>query len=134
MAASKISALPAVRKRLTALQQLMGQEGGVVMEGRDVCTVVFPDADFKFFLTASDVERATRRRNELREKGQEVDFETVLSDIRTRDHNDSTRKVAPLRRDEQAREIDSTGMSLEQVVDEILELIETSGPGKKQSR
>ena len=124
MKASAISALPAVRERLTALQREMGREGGVVLEGRDIGSVVFPDADFKFFLTASAEERAKRRFKELVEKGEPVEFDTVLAEIRSRDRNDSTREAAPLRRVEGAMEIDSTDKGADEVVEEIVRCIE----------
>jgi len=127
MKASAISALAPVRERLVALQRLMGEEGGVVMEGRDIGTVVFPDADYKFFLTASAEERARRRYEELLERGEEAEYQTVLDEIKERDHNDSTRVVAPLRRDPSAREIDSTQKCLDEVVGEIAGLIEDAG-------
>lgn len=118
--ASRISALAPVRERLTALQRAMGKEGSVVMEGRDIGTVVFPDADYKFFVTASVEERARRRHQELKEKGEDEDPGKVLADIKRRDHDDSTRAVAPLQRAEGAFEIDTTEQNVEQVVEEIL--------------
>ncbi|HUT52143.1 MAG TPA: (d)CMP kinase [bacterium] len=117
--ASAISALPPVRERLTALQREMGRQGGVVMEGRDIGTVVFPDADYKFFVTASAEERARRRHEELKQKGEHIDFATVLADIKKRDHDDSTRAVAPLKSAPGAIEIETTTQSVERVVDEI---------------
>ncbi len=123
MKASAISAAPAVREKLLALQRSMGENGGVVMEGRDITTVVFPDADYKFFLTASKEERARRRCEELVQRGQETDFNTVLQEINIRDENDSTRAAAPLRRADDALEIDTTDKSVEEVVSKLKEVI-----------
>ncbi len=117
--ASAISAVPRVRERLTALQREMGKNGGVVMEGRDIGTVVFPDADYKFFVTASPEERARRRCEELKLKGEKAELAAVLAEIRKRDHDDSTRAVAPLRRAPGAIEIETTTSNVEQVVAEI---------------
>lgn len=125
--ASAVSARPEVRDRLRALQREMGRAGGVVMEGRDIGTVIFPDADYKFFLVADDRERARRRHEELRAKGEPVEFSVVLSDLQKRDHQDSTREVAPLRRAPDATLIDSTGKSVSEVVEEILQAV--GGPG-----
>lgn len=91
--ASDCSALGVVRAKLTEQQQKMGEKKSVIMDGRDIGTVVFPDAEYKFYITASAEERAGRRYRELIEKGQEVTFEKVLADIRQRDHNDSTREI-----------------------------------------
>lgn len=117
--ASVVSALGAVRAALLDLQRAIGREGGVVAEGRDVGTVVFPGAEVKFFLTASPAERARRRVAELRERGHEADFETVLAEIETRDQRDSNREVAPLRQAEDAVLVDSTGRSVAEVVGEM---------------
>ncbi|MBQ1475856.1 MAG: (d)CMP kinase [Firmicutes bacterium] len=96
--ASPSSGVPAVRYKLTALQQAMGKRKSIVMDGRDIGTVVFPDADFKFFLTASADERARRRTEEMRAKGQEADFETIRADIIQRDYQDSHREFRPLKK------------------------------------
>lgn len=117
--ASDCSALGVVRAKLTEQQQKMGEKKSVIMDGRDIGTVVFPDAEYKFYITASAEERAGRRYRELIEKGQEVTFEKVLADIRQRDHNDSTREINPLRRAEDAIELDTTEMSIEEVIDFI---------------
>lgn len=121
--ASLCSALPAVREKLAALQRGMGQKKSVVMDGRDIGTNILTDAEYKFFLTASAHERAMRRYREMREKGQDVTPEQVERDILERDHNDSTREMNPLRKAEDALEIDSTAMSVDQVVNKILERI-----------
>ena len=122
--ASPSSGVPEVRYKLTALQQAMGEKKSIVMDGRDIGTVVFPDADFKFFLTASADERARRRCEEMRAKGEEADFETIRADIVKRDHQDSTRDFRPLRKAEDAAEIDSTDMSIEGVVETMMAFIE----------
>ncbi len=119
MAASACSALPFVREKLVALQQQLGARKSVVMDGRDICAVVFPGARFKYFITASDEERARRRYLELLEKGEQTTFEEVLAAIRARDHNDMTRAASPLVRAADAEEIDTTGMSIDQVTDYI---------------
>lgn len=122
--ASPSSGVPAVRYKLTALQQAMGKRKSIVMDGRDIGTVVFPDADFKFFLTASADERARRRTEEMRAKGQEADFETIRADIIQRDYQDSHRAFRPLQKAEDAVEIDSTDMSIDSVVETMMAFIE----------
>lgn len=116
MAASRISAHPEVRLALLGLQRRLGEKGGVVLEGRDIGTVVFPRAHVKFFLTASVESRARRRVIELEEKGMYLDFEEVKKQVVERDRGDTERKVAPLRRADDAIEIDTTGMTVEEVV------------------
>jgi cytidylate kinase len=98
----------------------MGKQGGVVMEGRDIGSVVFPDADYKFYLCASAEERARRRQKEHEQRGEKTDFETLLAEIKQRDLNDSTREVAPLLLAPDALKIDSTDKDVEAVVEEIL--------------
>lgn len=119
MMASKVSALPDVREKLVQLQRKMGQTKNVIMDGRDIGNNVLTDAEFKFFMTASAEERAGRRYKELIEKGQDVTYEMVLEDMRQRDHNDMTRKLNPLRKADDAIELDTTGMSIEEVTDFI---------------
>lgn len=119
MMASKVSALPAVREKLVQLQRKMGQTKSIIMDGRDIGNNVLTDAEFKFFMTASAEERADRRYKELIEKGQDVTYETVLEDMLQRDHNDMTRKLNPLRKADDAIELDTTGMSIEEVTDYI---------------
>jgi cytidylate kinase len=116
MAASKISAHGEVRQALLGLQRDMGKPGGVVLEGRDIGTVVFPNAHIKFYLTATVDSRARRRMVELEEKGTFLDFEEVKKQVIERDRGDTERKVAPLRKAEDAIEIDTTNMTVEQVV------------------
>jgi cytidylate kinase len=122
--ASPSSGVPAIRYKLTALQQAMGKRKSIVMDGRDIGTIVFPDADFKFYLTASAEERARRRTEEMRAKGEEADFETIKADIIRRDYQDSNRDFRPLRKADDAVEIDSTDMSIESVVDTMMAFIE----------
>jgi len=124
MAASACSALGMVRRKLVQLQQGMGRKKSVIMDGRDICEVVLPDAEYKYYLTASAEERARRRTAELVEKGENVTFEQVLSDIEKRDYNDMNRAITPLRRAEDAVEIDSTHMSIEEVVEFICRPVE----------
>jgi len=121
--ASKCSALPMVREKLVDIQRGMGTRKSVIMDGRDIGTNVLKDAEYKFFLTASAEERAERRHKELLEKGEEISFEEVLKDIRQRDHNDMTRALNPLRKADDALEIDSTGLNIEQVTEAILKEI-----------
>lgn len=121
--ASDASALPDVREKLVALQRKMGQAKSVVMDGRDIGTNVLTDAEYKFFMTASTEERAKRRWLELSEKGETVDLAQVEADIIQRDHNDSTRKLNPLCKAEDAIELDTTGLSIDQVVQKIMEVV-----------
>lgn len=123
MLASECSAIAEVRKKLVALQQAMGESKSVVMDGRDIGTVVFPKAKYKFFLTASSEERAKRRFAELTAKGEKTTFEQVLEEMNRRDHNDTTRKVTPLRRADDALEVDTTKMSIEEVTEFIISKI-----------
>ena len=123
-AVSLVSAVPAVREVLVAVQRRMAKEGGVVMDGRDIGTVVLPDADVKVFLTASLEERARRRHRELAASGAPATLDAVMASIRERDERDSSRSLSPLRRAEDAVLIDTTGKPVEQVVAEILALCE----------
>ncbi len=123
MAASKVSRHLAIRQRLWELQRRLGEPGGVVAEGRDVGTVVFPRADFKFFVTASPEERAGRRYRELKAKGFAVDFDSILQEVSARDAQDSSRELAPLKSADDAILVDTTELSLEQVVERILQVI-----------
>lgn len=123
MGASKVSAIPEVREFLFDLQQKMAREHDVIMDGRDIGTVVLPDADLKIFLTASADERASRRYLELKEKADCPTFEEIKADIIKRDYNDSHRAVAPLRQADDAVLIDTTDMGFHEVCEEILDLI-----------
>lgn len=111
---SPVAALPFVRAAMTAQQQAMGKEGGIVMDGRDIGTAVFPDAEMKIFVTASDEIRAQRRFDELKAKGQEANFDEVLANLRERDRIDSTRSVAPLRKADDALVLDNSHMTIEE--------------------
>ncbi len=117
MAASAVSALPAVRAYLLELQRSLARENNVVMDGRDIGTVVLPDADVKIFLTASAEERARRRYEELVAKGVSADYEAVLGDLKKRDYDDSHRAVAPLKPAEDAITVDTTGNTLQKSVE-----------------
>ncbi len=123
-AISDVSANPAVREVGVRIQRQLGKQGGVVVEGRDIGTVVFPDADFKFFLTADRRERARRRLKELRQKKVATTLAEVEADIRRRDERDSSRTLAPLRKAEGAVVIDTTHLTVEQQVDAILAVIQ----------
>jgi cytidylate kinase len=121
--ASMVSKHPEVRDALLALQRSLGAEGGVVLEGRDIGTVVFPDAEVKIFLTASDEERARRRRLELEAKGERPDPALVLSEIRERDQRDSMRAIAPLRQAEDAVRLDTSALAQDEVVERLVALV-----------
>ena len=114
--ASDVSAIPEVREFLLGMQRSFSEKYNVIMDGRDIGTVVLPNADIKIFLTASDEDRARRRHAELLSRGEEVSFEKVLSDMRFRDAQDSNRAVAPLRPAEDAVVVDTTGNSLEESI------------------
>jgi len=130
MLASTVSALPEVRQRLLAVQREAAFAGGVVAEGRDMGTVVFPGAEVKFFLTAGAEERARRRWLELRERGHEVGLDEVLRDVVLRDRQDSEREIAPLRPSEDGVLVDSTGKSIEDVVEEMFKAVKTRKTAK----
>jgi len=127
-AASRISAWPEVRARLLEEQRRIGraweqQYGGVVLDGRDIGTVVFPEAEVKVFLVADPEERARRRQRELAERGQEVPLEQVLAEILQRDAQDRQRAVAPLRKADDAVELDTTSLSIDEQVQRVYELV-----------
>lgn len=127
---SPVAAIPEVREKLVALQQAMGVQKGVVMDGRDIGTVVFPEAELKLYLTASADTRAHRRYKELIDKGDKVDFDAVLKNVQERDYIDSHRATSPLKKAEGAIEIDNSDMGLEEQFERILShanaLIESS--------
>ncbi len=123
--ASRVSAYPGVRRALLGIQRDLGRDGGVVLEGRDIGTVVFPDAEVKLFLTASAEERARRRVGDLQNRGMAADYDELLAQIRARDEADSTRAIAPLRPAEDAVMLDSTSLDLESVVQHVLELVQS---------
>lgn len=120
---SPLSAIPRVRVAMVAQQRRMGEKGGVILDGRDIGTVVFPNADLKIFLTATVDERAQRRYKELVEKGTAVDLEQVKADMVQRDYQDSHRPVSPLKQADDAILLDSTGMHIEEVRDAIIKMI-----------
>lgn len=121
---SKVSACAAVRKEMVRLQREMGIHGGVVLEGRDIGTVVFPGAEVKFFLIATACERGRRRFEELKAKGLPVDLEQTIAEVETRDAADSAREHAPLIQAPDAVAIDTTSMSIEDVLAEMLRIVE----------
>lgn len=121
--ASRTSAIPAVRAFLLDYQRKLARENNVVMDGRDIGTVVLPNADVKIFLTAAPEARARRRLLELEQRGQEADFETVLRDIRDRDYSDEHRPIAPLKRGLDAALLDTTNLDLEQSLEALLSLV-----------
>ncbi|MBQ1454130.1 MAG: (d)CMP kinase [Ruminococcus sp.] len=124
MMASKISAIPAVRAYLLDLQRDMAKTHNVIMDGRDIGTVVLPDAQVMIFLTASPEARAGRRYKELVEKGMDVKYEDILQDVITRDYNDSHRETAPLKPAEGCVMVDTTELDLEQSIEKIISVIE----------
>lgn len=120
MMASAVSRSPAVRTRLLTLQRELGRHGNVVMDGRDIGTVVFPGADLKFYLDASAEERGKRRYLELKAKGMNVDLRQITAEIEERDRQDSGRDIAPLRRADDALLLDSSNMGIEEVLEQLL--------------
>jgi len=122
--ASCVSAIPAVRDFLLEMQQKLARENSVVMDGRDIGTVVLPSADVKIFLTASIEVRAERRCRELTEKGETVSYDQILDDMKKRDRQDSTRETAPLRQAADAVLLDTSGLTLDQSAQRILEIIQ----------
>ncbi len=123
MSASTVSGIPQVRAFLLELQRGFAKTQNVIMDGRDIGTVVLPDAQVKIFLTASAQARAMRRTLQLEQKGEPADYEKILEDIIKRDHNDSTREIAPLKPAEDSIIVDTTDLDLEQSVNKIKELI-----------
>ncbi len=123
MMASKISAVPAVRAFLLDLQRDMAKKNNVIMDGRDIGTVILPDAEVKIFLTASPEARAERRYKELVEKGMDVKYEDILEDVKTRDYNDMHRDIAPLKQADDAILADTTEIDLQGSIDLIVKII-----------
>ena len=121
---SEIAVIGIVREKMVELQRIMGQKGGVIMDGRDIGTVVFPDADYKFFMIADVKTRALRRWKEAKEKGEELDLAEVEKELIWRDKNDSTRKISPLKKADDAIEIDTSGMSIEEQTALIIKHLE----------
>jgi CMP/dCMP kinase len=123
LAASKISTFPIVRQSLLNLQREAGAQGGIVAEGRDMASVVFPHADFKFYLDAAVQERIRRRHNELLGKGNPAEYRTIEQDMLLRDKQDTQREIAPLKPTDDAVVIDSTNLSVTEVVEKIIQRI-----------
>lgn len=119
---SKVSAISQVRKMLVEQQQEMGNDKGVVMDGRDIGTVVFPDAELKIFMTASTEQRAQRRYDELMGRGDDISYEDVLQNVKDRDFMDSTREDSPLRKADDAVEFDNSSMELEEQFEKVLKI------------
>lgn len=123
MATSKVATLPAVRKKMVTLQQEIAKDKGYILDGRDICSVVLPDAEIKIFMDASSKARAERRYKEYIQKGIEADYETIYQDIVARDYQDSHREISPLVQAEDAIRIDTSNANIEQVVEEVLNII-----------
>ena len=121
-AASAVSAIGAVRKKLVQLQQQLAAKSDCIMDGRDIGTCVLPDASCKIYLTASSAVRAKRRFDELTAKGEECDYDKILADIEARDYRDMHREISPLKQAPDAILVDSSDMTVEEVVDRIIEL------------
>lgn len=121
---SPISTLPFVREALVALQRQMGAEKGVVMDGRDIGTTVFPDAELKVFVTASAKVRAQRRYDELQAKGMPADFDDILANVEQRDYIDTHREISPLRKADDAIELDNSNMTIEEQDKWLMEQVE----------
>jgi len=128
---SIVASLGKVREQMLHLQRELARQGSVVMDGRDIGTHVLPDADVKIFLTASLEERAKRRVDELHAKGYDAEYETLLAELEERDRRDSERSVAPLRRAKDAHLVDTTGKSIEEVIDEILKICLRAGEHRR---
>lgn len=123
---SLVSSFPYVRKKLVEIQQKLGETNNIIMDGRDIGTVVLPDADLKIFLVADVRERAKRRQQDKQNQGYEVDIEKLIDEITRRDQLDSQRKISPLKKAEDAIVVDSTHMTLQQTVKKIIELIQSA--------
>ena len=118
---SQIAELELVRKKLVAMQQIMGADKAVVMDGRDIGTVVFPDAELKIFMTASPEKRAVRRYKELLDRGEDVKYDDILENVQKRDYIDSNRAISPLKKAEDAIEFDNSDLGLEDQFQRIYE-------------
>ena len=121
---SKVAEISEVRKKLVEQQQLMGKDKGVIMDGRDIGTVVFPNAELKFFMNASAEKRAIRRYNELIKRGDKVSYEEILKNVEYRDYIDSTREDSPLIKATNAIEIDNSDLTLEEQFDKIYKIVQ----------
>ena len=131
--ASDVSALPVCRAYLLEMQRRFAREYNVILDGRDIGTVVLPDADLKIYLTASSTARAQRRLKELLEKGVETTFEEVLKDIELRDYQDTTREIAPLRQAEDAVLVDTSELDFEQSFEALCKVIEENLPVRREA-
>lgn len=131
MAASAVSAIPEVRTFLLELQRELARKNNVIMDGRDIGTVVLPEASVKIFLTAAPEERAMRRYKELLAKGAQADYDTVLKEVQRRDYNDSHRAAAPLHRAEDAWLCDTTGLTLEGVIQAVVDYVLQKSEGAR---
>lgn len=131
---SPVAALGPVREKLVALQRAMGRQGGVVMDGRDIGTVVLPDAELKLFMTASPEIRAERRYQELKARGDQVSYSEVLENVRQRDHLDSTRKISPLQQATDALVVDNSQMTLEEQYQHVRDLVDQVLQSTKKGR
>jgi len=125
--ASEVSALKSVRKSMVLIQRKMAEVGDCVLEGRDIGTVVFPNADFKFFLIADEKSRAERRLKDLKAIGEQSSVEKVMSDLMNRDHKDSTRMHSPLKKSEDAIIIDTSDLGINEVIDKIVNIVNHKG-------
>lgn len=133
MAASRVSPIPEVRSFLLSLQRNIAEENNVVMDGRDIGTVVLPNAEVKIFLTASLEERAKRRYQQLLRKGMKANYADVLADLKQRDYNDSHRSIAPLKQADDAVLVDTTGDTLEQSVARMIQIVKSKTHGANPS-
>lgn len=129
-----IARVPGVRREMVELQRAIGQRAGAVMEGRDITTVVFPDADYKFYLDADPAERARRRHKELAALGQTVNLEEIFREVVSRDESDRIRSVGALKIAEDAIVVDTTNLSIEEVVDMLLSYIRTTNDALRQAQ
>ncbi len=121
---SPVSAIKIVREKMVELQRKFGEQKNIIMEGRDIGTEVFPNANVKIYLDATPEERARRRVIQNQEKGIECEYEQILKDIKIRDERDSTREISPLKKAEDAILVDSTNMTIEEVVEEVVRIVE----------
>lgn len=125
--ASKSSVNPKVREKMVSLQHKLAETSEIIMDGRDIGTVVLPDADVKIYLTASSAVRAKRRYDELIAKGENPDFDSIEADIKERDYRDMHREISPLKQAEDAVLVDTSDMTIEEVVDRIIEIADEKG-------
>lgn len=131
---SDISRIPEVRSEMVKLQRKLAEQGNLIAEGRDITTVVFPNADVKIYMTASVDERAKRRFKEHRERGDEISYEEVLANLKKRDEIDSGRKVSPLRKAEDAVELDTTNLTVDEELKNMIELVDKAKEEKFVNR